>query len=103
MGTLLGQRMAEIDTVYALEVAGRPVLMFQAMSHQEARSLPRERWLREDLQEAHSNGAPVWDGKAKLTIRRASQIEAKHFTDTIVEASDRSGDLVLVYLIELDA
>ena len=31
MGTLLGQRMAEIDTVYALEVAGRPVLMFQAM------------------------------------------------------------------------
>ena len=99
----MGYGMAEIDTVYALEVAGRPVLTFQAMSHNEARTLPRERWLREDLQGAHSNGAPVWNGKAKLTIRRASPDEAKRFTDAIVGASDGSGDLVLVYLIELDA
>jgi hypothetical protein len=95
--------MAGVDTVYALGVAGRPALTFQAMSYQEARSLPRDRWLREDLQEAHSNGAPVWDGKAKLTVRRASHDEAKRFTDTIVDASDGSGDLVLIYLVELDA
>ena len=41
--------------------------------------------------------------KAKLTVRRASQGEAKRFTETIVEASDGSGDLVLVSLVELDA
>jgi hypothetical protein len=97
--------MADIaaETVYALEVAGQPVLMFQAMSHQEARGLPREQWLRDDLREVHSNGAPVWDGKAKLTVRRANLDEAARFSETIVGAADDSGDLVLVYLIELDA
>jgi hypothetical protein len=95
--------MAEaVEKVYALDVGDVPVLTFAATTFHEARSLRGERWLRNDLTEAHSNGAPVWDGKSKLTVRRARADEAAQFGSAIKEAADGSGDLVLVYLIELD-
>jgi hypothetical protein len=95
--------MAEaVEKVYALDVGDVPVLTFAATTFHEAQSLRGERWLRTDLTEAHSNGAPVWDGKSKLTVRRASADEATHYGSATKEAADGSGDLVLVYLIDLD-
>lgn len=91
------------ETVFTLEVAGQPVLTFQAMTPKEAQRLPREQWIRSDLRDAHSRGAPVWDGKEKLSVRRASLDEAARFSEAITGAEDGSGDLVLVYLVELDA
>jgi hypothetical protein len=93
---------AAVENVYALDVGDVPVLTFAATTFREAQSLCREQWLRTDLTEAHSNGAPVWDGKSKLTVRRASADETARFHSAIAEAVDDSGDLVLVYLIELD-
>jgi len=90
------------EIVFALDIAGAPVLMFQAVTHREAAGLPREQWLRNDLQEARSNGAPLWDGKAKLSVRRASPEEVAHFLETKTATVDGSDDLLLVYLVELD-
>lgn len=79
-----------------------PVLTFQAITHREAAGLPREQWLRNDLQEARSNDAPLWDGKAKLSVRRASPEEVARFLETRTATVDGSDDLVLVYLVELN-
>jgi hypothetical protein len=37
----------------------------------EAQELCHEQWLKDDLAEAKSDGAPLWDGKAKLRVRMA--------------------------------
>ena len=37
----------------------------------EAPELCHEQWLMDDLAEAKSDGAPLWDGKAKLRVRMA--------------------------------
>ena len=90
------------ESVFALEIGGVPVLMFQAVTHREAASLLKEQWLRNDLQEARSNGAPLWDGKAKLSVRRANPEEVARFLETKTATGDGSDDLALVYLVELD-
>ena len=90
------------ESVFALQIDGVPVLMFQAVTHREAAGLPREQWLRNDLQEARSNDAPLWDGKAKLTVRRASPEEVARFLETKTATADGSDDLVLVYLVDLE-
>jgi hypothetical protein len=90
------------ESVFALEIGGVPVLTFQAVTHREAASLLQEQWLRNDLQEARSNGVPLWDGKAKLSVRRASPEEVARFLETKTAIVDGSDDLVLVYLVELD-
>jgi len=36
-----------------------------------AQQLCHEQWLKDDLAEAKSHGAPLWDGKAKLRARIA--------------------------------
>jgi hypothetical protein len=90
------------EIVYVLEVAGVRTLAFQALSIMDAKALPRELWLQNDLREACSDGAPLWDGLAKLTVRAASTEEAARFKEAKSAAIDGSDDLVLVYLVELD-
>jgi hypothetical protein len=36
-----------------------------------AQELCHEQWLKDDLAEAKSDGAPLWDGKVKLRVRMA--------------------------------
>ena len=90
------------EVVFALEIAGVPVLTFQSVTYREAAGLPREQWLRNDLLEARSNGTPLWDGKARLSVRRTTPEEVARFLETKNTTVDGSDDLVLVYLVELD-
>jgi hypothetical protein len=87
--------------VHTLEVAGKAILTFVA-TPREAQSLPRETWLREDLLEARSNGVPVWDGDAKLSVRRATTEEIVTYNEIAASAANGADGLTLVYLIELD-
>jgi hypothetical protein len=99
----VGTLPASIPLTYVAEVKQSPVVAFSAASLTEAITLLREQWFRDDLREAHSHGAPVWDGKAKLTARRANDDEAAKFSAGMQSADDDgSGDLILVYLVELD-
>jgi hypothetical protein len=42
----------------------------------EAQELCHEQWLKDDLAEAKSDGAPLWDGTAKLRARIARPDES---------------------------
>jgi hypothetical protein len=90
-----------VGWVHTLEVAGRAVLTFVA-TPREAQSLPRETWIREDLREARSSGVPVWDGDAKLSVRRATTEETVIYNEIAASGSNGADGLTLVYLIELD-
>ena len=90
------------ESVFVLEIAGASIIAFPAVSIMEARGLPREEWLQNDLREARSNGVPLWNGSAKITVRQADPQESSRFRETKAATVDGSDDLVLVYLVDLD-
>ena len=51
-------------SVFTIEIGGKPTVTFEAKSLCEASEICNAPWLREDFASAHSNGAPLWDGKA---------------------------------------
>ena len=90
------------ERVYTLEIEGKPVLAFAARNSQEAQSLTREAWLRDDLQELKSQGAALWDGKAKLSVRLANDAEAGRYERETNALPPDPDELAVVYLIDLD-
>ena len=92
----------DFSRVFTLEVGGRPTLAFEARRTREAMELCKESWLREDLSSLKSNGVALWDGNAVLTVRAANDSEAIVYGDAAA-AAEPSDDLVLAYLVELDA
>ena len=74
---------------------------FEAQNLREAQELCREQWLKDDLAEAKSDGAPLWDGKAKLRARIALPNESAVFSEAKNNGQPSDG-LMLVYLVELD-
>src|SRR4051794_35177983 len=90
-----------IRRVFTMEIDGKPTLAFGAKNHREAWELCRENWLREDLGVLKSNGIPLFNPAAKLTVRDANEVETQTYRDAdrSVQASD---DLVLAYLVDLD-
>ena len=90
-----------LSIIFTIEIGDTPTLTFEARTLREAHELCHEQWLKDDLAEAKSDGAPLWDGKAKLRARMARPEESALFA----EANDNgqpSDGLMLVYLIELD-
>jgi hypothetical protein len=90
-----------LPSVFTIEIDGRPTLTFEAQNVREAQELCHERWLRDDLAEAKSDGAPLWDGKAKLRARIALPDECSLFAEA-KNSGQPSDGLMLVYLVELD-
>ena len=88
-------------SVFTIEIGNSPTLTFEAQNLRQARELCREQWLKDDLAEAKSGGAPLWDGKAKLRARIALPDESAVFAEAKNNGHPSDG-LMLVYLVELD-
>jgi hypothetical protein len=90
-----------ISAIFTLDVGGKPTLTFEARNLRESYELSREAWLRDDIARLKSNGIPLWDGKALLQSRYATEAEKAVF----LEASEEPArdEMVLAYLVELDA
>jgi hypothetical protein len=88
-------------SVFTIEIDGTPTVTFEAKSLREASEICNAPWLREDFASAHSNGAPLWDGKAELRVRMGYENEIATFCDACKDARPSDG-LLLVYLVELD-
>ena len=87
--------------IFTIEIGDRPTLTFEVQNQREAQELCHEQWLKDDLAEAKSDGALLWDGKAKLRARMASPDERTLFAEA--KNSGQSSDgLMLVHLVELD-
>jgi hypothetical protein len=89
--------------VFALEIGGKPILTFEAKNLREAHELCHEQWLREDVARLTSNGVPLWDGAAHLRARYASDTEKIFYREAAKGSEPPPDDLVLAYLVELDA
>ena len=94
-------RFVARPAVYVLEIGDRPILAFEATSAREAREVTKEPWLRKDLLRLHSNGKPLWDGKARLVTGLA---EGEHLIEVkaALQAARAGEHLAMVYLVQLD-
>jgi hypothetical protein len=90
-----------LSRIFTIEIGDTPTLMFEAQNLREAQELCHEQRLKDDLAEAKSDGAPLWDGKAKLRARMARPDESALFAETKNNGQPSDG-LMLVYLVELD-
>ncbi|MCK1572768.1 hypothetical protein [Bradyrhizobium sp. 174] len=88
-------------SVFTIEIGGKPTVTFEARSLREASEICNAPWLGEDFAAAHSNGAPLWDGKAALRARMGYEDEIATFSEASKDAQPFDG-MLLVYLVELD-
>jgi hypothetical protein len=68
-------------SVFTIEIGGKPTVTFEAKSLREASEICNAPWLGEEFTSAHSNGAPLWDGKAQLRARMGYENEIATFSD----------------------
>ena len=90
-----------LSRIFTIEIGDTPTLTFEVQNLREAQELCHEQWLKDDLAEARSDGAPLWDGKAKLRARMALPDESALFAEAKNNGQPSDG-LMLVYLVKVD-
>jgi hypothetical protein len=90
-----------VSAIFTLDVGGKPTLTFEAKNLRESWELCHEEWLRDDIARLKSNGIPLWNGKELLKSRYATEPEKAVFLEASGEPAP--DDMVLAYLVELDA
>jgi 16S rRNA A1518/A1519 N6-dimethyltransferase RsmA/KsgA/DIM1 with predicted DNA glycosylase/AP lyase activity len=93
----MGERTSQ---VYVIEVDGRAVAAFEAISGKEARELTKEDWLKDDLAELTSDGSPIWRPDSSMLIRAATANEMSLFWQA--PKKEVPGELTLAYLVALN-
>lgn len=89
-------------SIFTVEVDGKPTLGFEAKRYAEAEVIYESEGLRAKLSSLKSGGSPLCDEKAALQVRLAHPEEAALYRQGAY-ASQPTGDLVVVYLVELDS
>jgi hypothetical protein len=89
--------------IFTLDIGGKPIVTFEAKNVREAWEVSHERGLREDIARLRSNGTSLWDGSATLRSRSASESERAVYREAAKAAEVPTDELVLAYLVELDA
>jgi hypothetical protein len=90
-----------LSRIFTIGIGGTPMLTFEAQNLREAQELCHEQWLKDELADAKSGGASLWDGKANLRARIARPDESALFVDAKNDGQPSDG-LMLVYLVKLD-
>jgi hypothetical protein len=89
--------------MFTLTISDKPIAVTNA-DEDEARDLFMSEDFKQDLKTLESEGAPLWDGFATLSIRPASEPEIAEFeaTDEDEESADVKEDTPLImFLVEV--
>ena len=89
-----------MKAIFTLEIGDKPIVSFEAKNLRKSSELCREQWFQDDVIRLKSNGVFLWDGKAALKTRYASEAETAAFLEATGEAP--SDEMILVYLVALD-
>jgi hypothetical protein len=90
-----------------LDIAGKAAAVTNADGEQ-ARELFLSESFKQDLTSFKSEGRPLWDGSAALTVRPASEDEIDAFNEALDEEDDEDDeddddlDIDVVFLVSID-
>jgi len=86
--------------MFTLEIGGRPIAITDAEEAQ-ARAIFESGEFKQDLAVMTSDGVPLWDGKARLSIRPASDDEVSAFEAPVLD-EDEEDSLSVTFLVPID-
>ena len=72
--------------VWTAEIAGKPVGVFQAALEADAEEYVRAESFTSELASLESRGTPVWNGKDKITFRKANAGERSQWEKSYAAA-----------------
>ncbi len=88
--------------MFTLEIGGNPIAITDA-DEAQARAIFESDEFKQDLTAMTSDGVPLWDGRAPLTIRPASQEETTAFEVPDQDLDDEEDDgLFVTFLVPID-
>jgi len=92
--------------MFTLEIGGKPIAITDAEEVQ-ARDIFESDEFRQDLTAMTSEGTPLWDGRAPLTVRPASPEEVAIFEAPDADADDFDDEaeddgLFVTFLVPID-
>jgi hypothetical protein len=93
--------------MFTLEIAGMPIAITDA-DEAQARAIFESDEFKQDLTALSSEGTPLWDGQAPLTIRAASEEEIAAFEapdqdlDDDADVEDEDEGLFVTFLVPID-
>ena len=88
-------------SIFTIEVDGKATLAFEAKRYSDAEAICGDEGLRTKLSLLKACDVPICGDNALLDVRLARPDEAAVFKQA-VGASQSTGDLMLVYLVEVD-
>ena len=89
--------------MFTLEIAGKPIAVTDA-SEDDARDVLESETFKQDLMQLESDGAPLWDGFASLSVRQATRAEIAAFETTPMaegEVVDETAPMIM-FLVDID-
>jgi hypothetical protein len=89
--------------MFTLEIAGKPIAVTDP-SEDDARELFESDAFKADLMEVESEGAPIWDGFATMSIRPATRAEIAEFESTPMGEGEEVDETVpmILFLVDID-
>lgn len=87
--------------IFALEIDGRPTLVFDAANISDARAICEDGELRADLSTVTADGAPICSANSRLEARLASPDEIDAF-EYALERAPPSDEPTMAFLIKVD-
>src|SRR5258708_21274798 len=91
-----------LPAIFTLDIGARPTLSFEARNLREAQEICHESWLREDMARLKSDDIPLWDGRARLRARYASEAETAVYRKAARTSTHTPDEILLTFLVELD-
>ncbi|MBB3964836.1 MULTISPECIES: hypothetical protein [Rhizobium] len=89
---------------FTIEISGKPIASFRSENAEDARHFFEAEDFREDLTVLQTEGKPVWDGAAAITLRKATPDEAsevEHAYEFDDDPSRTIEDEFVVFLIPI--
>lgn len=78
--------------MFTLEIAGQPIAVLSVASREDAEAWLSDEDFKEDLRALEYDGRPLWDGKATLSVREASEQEVAEAEDAVSEDDEDDPD-----------
>jgi hypothetical protein len=73
-------------SIWTMDIDGKPVVVIGEVDRDEAEDLVGDDSFQEDLMDLESEGEPIWNGEAPLTLREANEEERKAWQESREEA-----------------
>jgi hypothetical protein len=87
--------------MFTLEIGGQPVAVLSLPTIADVDELLGDKEFRKDLTALHSEGRPLWDGQADMSLREATADERAEFENSVADEEDDDDGGIVMFLVDV--